>query len=293
MHPKQSSLLVWLFGGALAFSLSATAVIAARYVGDGSRQAIVLFDHLPWLLALISAVALIAAALVRRPGDQIEGDRVLRHDGVARLTHWTTAFGCLVLLYTGIKLGFLFVPRSTLDAGETAVMFNLHFVGALFFLFGTLMWLANQFVDRRRARGHLPDESLIEETRKSVVHYLHMAGLSKEHIEAPKYHQSGRLAGLVIIATTAVIILSGFGKLLARGLELSPAITQAINLSHDYATLLMLMLIPVHALLAGLAPWAWKALKSMFTGYVSVDYAKREHAIWYRELKAKQQEKAS
>ncbi|ABV85587.1 cytochrome b/b6 domain-containing protein [Shewanella pealeana] len=293
MAKQSNNLLGWLLGAGVAFILCAISVAVSSYHGEQGRETVMLFDSLAYLPILVFAVSLFTASKLHRPGDRIEGDKVLRHDGIARLTHWTAAFGCLLLLITGIALGFLFIPRFVVDATATAMMFNLHFVGALFFVFGCGLWASNQLVEPRRFSTHLPDESLWIELKKSVLHYTHMLGMTKTHVEAPKYHHSGRLAGLVIMASSFVVILSGFGKLLARGLDLNPSIAELINLSHGWSALALLLLIPVHALLGGVAPWAWNTLKAMVTGYVSRDYAQKEHAIWFRELEEKQRHQES
>ncbi len=288
MEKQSSSLLGWLTAGIITLLLIAIAVTTSTYVGDSGKHTYLLFDKLAWVPFLIAATAALAAVLIRRPGDKIIGDKVLRHDGVARLTHWSAAAGCMILLYSGVTLGFLFVPRFAEDAQEVAMMFNLHFVGALLFVFGCILWISNQFVDSKRRKTHLPDDSIPTEIRHSIVHYLHLAGLTKEHVEAPKYHHSGRLAGLVIIITAAAMIISGFIKVFARIIDIAPTIMEAANLIHGAATLVFLLLIPVHAFLGGLAPWAWYTLRGMVTGYITKDEAKKHHKIWYRELTRKE-----
>lgn len=290
MSNRTRNLFGWLLGSGIALLLCVIAIVASQYSGNGSTDVSLFFDELAYFPLIILGAGWLVAAKIRRTPDRIEGEQVLRHDGVARVTHWTAAFGCILLLITGIGLGFLFVPRLVSDASATAILFNLHFVGALFFVFGCGLWAANQFNNPTRFKTHLPDEDLATEVKKSVLHYTHMLGLTKTHVDAPKYHHSGRLAGLVIMVTTTVVVLSGFGKLLVRGVDLGPAIAQAFNLTHDIATLVMLMLIPVHALLGGVAPWAWNTLRGMFTGYVSRDYAKQHHSLWYQQLEAKRAE---
>jgi formate dehydrogenase subunit gamma len=39
-----------------------------------------------------------------------------------------------------------------------------------------------------------------------------------------------------------------------------------------------------HVLFAAILPMGWPMLRSMFTGYVPLEYAKSEHAGWYRRL---------
>ncbi|WP_417348585.1 cytochrome b/b6 domain-containing protein [Ferrimonas sp.] len=287
MEPK--NLFGWLLAGGIVLLLCAIAVAVSSYGGSQGSDAPLFFDSLSYFLLFVVACALICSAKLSRPGDRIKGNRVLRHDGVARLTHWTTAMGCLILLATGVGLGFLEFPRLVVSADDTALMFNLHYIGALYFLFGCSLWAANQLVDPDRLRSHLPDEPLWVEIKKSVLHYAHMMGLTPTAVPAPKYHHSGRLAGLVIIGASFVVIVSGGGKIVARGLELDLLIIKVVNLGHDWAALLLLLLIPIHAFLGGIAPWAWNTLSGMVTGYVSADYARHHHGLWFRQLEQKQQ----
>ncbi|SDI80523.1 formate dehydrogenase subunit gamma [Ferrimonas sediminum] len=293
MNNQSNNFLGWLLGFGIALLLCAIAIVVSSYRGEQGSNAILFFDSLSYFLLFVTAGGVFCSAKLRRTGDRLEQDRVLRHDGVARLTHWTSAFGCVLLLVTGVVLGFLWFPRLVTSAGATALMFNLHFIGALYFLFGCSLWACNQLVDTHRLRSHLPDESLWIEVKKSFLHYTHMLGLTPNHIPAPKYHHSGRLAGLVIIVTSLVVIVSGFGKLVARGVDLDPVIIEMISFGHGWAALVMLLLIPVHALLGGVAPWAWNTLVGMVTGYVSRDYARQHHSLWFRELEQKQQQQES
>lgn len=285
---RDKSIIGYVAGATLALILCAVAVAASKYQGGPSRGSLLLFDYLGLLPVLAAFTGLFFSSVVDRPGDRIEGNKVLKHDGVARITHWTTAFGCVLLIVTGVLLGFLFVPRMVTGAEATAMLFNLHFVGALFFMFGCSFWVGNQIADLKRARQHLPDEPIGVEVKKAITHYLHTFGLSKKHVEGPKYHHSGRLAGLVIIASSVGIVVTGLGKLSARAFDLSPWLAKAFNLGHDYLTLIFIVLIPMHAFLGALAPWAWKNGKAMITGYLPVDYARKEHSLWFKELQEKE-----
>jgi formate dehydrogenase subunit gamma len=55
------------------------------------------------------------------------------------------------------------------------------------------------------------------------------------------------------------------------------------TLVHDIAALGMLVFFLAHVVVV-LLPMSWPMLRSMFTGYITVEHAKAEHAGWYRRL---------
>jgi formate dehydrogenase subunit gamma len=46
----------------------------------------------------------------------------------------------------------------------------------------------------------------------------------------------------------------------------------------------MLLFFLAHVLFGAILPMSWPVLKSMFTGYITVEQAQKEHAGWYRRL---------
>jgi cytochrome b subunit of formate dehydrogenase len=78
--------------------------------------------------------------------------------------------------------------------------------------------------------------------------------------------------------------LTGFVKLSARIWDLPEWLRAAANWTHDWFTIILVILLVFHIILAAVVPWAWPLLRSMIDGYISVDFVKSHHPGWYREL---------
>jgi formate dehydrogenase subunit gamma len=135
-----------------------------------------------WVGLLLAAfLGLLMAGFTRRQQPKIIGDKVLRHDNAAILEHWTHAVGTLVLIVSGSAIGFLFVPNMV-STTVTNAMLNVHYVGALYFLFGTFYYLGNSLYARDRVKEHLPTRNAIKYT---IQHYGHLLGLKKKFPTLP------------------------------------------------------------------------------------------------------------
>jgi len=262
--------LVFALGAAYAWKLAAT---------DGSE---LLFDSAWWLVFAAPLAGIFAAGLTRRTDPRIEGDKVLRHDGAAILEHWTHGIGTMMLLISGIALGFLFVPRLVSRGEAVWGMMNLHFVFVVMFLFGTFYYGANTLLAGHRFKEHLPTKNFWDYTKN---HYGHILGIKGTHMPPEdKYFESEKVAYLLALASTVLIIVTGLLKALAHVVSLSAGLMGAATLVHDIATIAMLAFFLAHVFFAAILPIGWPVLGSMFTGYVTEEQAKKEHAGWYKRL---------
>jgi len=243
-----------------------------------------LFDSATWLVWLAPFLGVLAAGFTRRKDPVIEGDRVLRHDQAARLEHWTHGIGTAVLLVSGIMLGIFFVPALVAGGTPLWTVMNVHFVAVVLFLFGTFYYAANTFMAQNRFREHLPTKDAIEYTKR---HYGLLLGMKKFTMPPErKYFESEKMAYLLALASTVVIILTGLVKVLAHAVNLPPAVMAVATPTHDAATVAMLAFFLAHVFFAAILPASWPMLRSMFTGYVTLDHAKAEHAGWLLEIEA-------
>lgn len=258
--------------------------------GKAGIQMNLLFDRLGWIIPVFGFLGLILGGFQKRVDPFIRGQRVFRHDGAARLSHWTHAVGCALLLASGLDLGFFFFPPQVINPAATARMFDLHFSGALLFVFGGVYWLANTIVSPWRFREHMPDQGSLKE---GILHYAHIFGLSKTRVRPAKYNGSERLAFVPLVLFAALLSLTGLVKLAARSFTLPGGLMASMTWLHDLCALIMLVLFVFHVLLAAVVPWSWPLLQSMFSGWVSRDFALDHHAAWYDELKKNTAEKQS
>jgi len=248
----------------------------------GTDGAELLFDSAWWLVLAAPFAGLLAAGLTRRTDPRIEGDHKLRHDSAAILEHWTHGVGTLFLLASGIALGFLFVPRLVASGTPVWAMMNIHFVFVVMFLFGTFYYAANTALAWKRFAEHLPTANAIEFTRQ---HYGHLLGIKKYSMPPEdKYFESEKMAYILALVATVTIIATGLLKALAHVVSLPAGLMGAATLVHDIATIAMLAFFLAHVFFAAILPMSWPVLRSMFTGYVSVEQAKKEHAGWYKRL---------
>jgi cytochrome b subunit of formate dehydrogenase len=272
-------------GAYLAFVLSRLYLFRQGFAGSYTYH--LLFKSAPWaVLAAAALGAFYGASVENREEPELKNGRVLRHDEVAFLEHWTHASSTVLLLGTGIVLGFLFFPRLVPNAQTIGFVMNLHFVGVLVFLFGIGYYLANAWVNGG-LKEHLPEPG---DLRAAVADYLAKLGVGKAPAEG-KYLASERLSYVGWIVGVAGIILTGAVKVSAHVWSLPGALMGAMSWLHDAFALLMLAMLAVHVVASSVVPWSWPLLKSMLTGYVSEEYVREHHVRWFEELRRGGREK--
>ncbi|MHB8805868.1 MAG: cytochrome b/b6 domain-containing protein [Coriobacteriia bacterium] len=241
-----------------------------------------LFDSATWLIWFAPFAGVLAAGLSKRRDPAVEGDRVFRHDVPARVTHWTHGIGTMMLLISGIALGLFFTPALVERAQGVWTWMNVHFVFVVMFLFGTFYYGVNTLLAAHRFREHLPTSNAIDYTKR---HYGLLLGFKKLTFPPEaKYFESEKMAYLLALASTVVIILTGLVKVAAHALDMPAGLMGVITPLHDIATVAMLAFFLAHVFFAAVLPMSWPVLRSMFTGYVSLEHAKHEHAGWLEEL---------
>ncbi len=241
-----------------------------------------LFDSATWLVWLAPFVGVLAAGLTKRRDPVVEGDRVLRHDKAAILEHWTHGIGTAVLLVSGIALGVWFLPALVGSGEPVWTMMDVHFGAVVVFLFGTFYYGTNTLLAKKRFREHLPTKDAIEYTKR---HYGLLLGMKKFTMPPErKYFESEKMAYILALASTSVIILTGLIKVAAHAIDLPAGLLAVATPAHDIATVAMLAFFLAHVFFAAVLPMSWPVLISMFTGYVSLEHAKHEHRGWLEEL---------
>jgi formate dehydrogenase subunit gamma len=257
------------------------AAVTIDIQGTAGHHTAFLFDNLWWVIFIAAFFGILLGSLWKRVDPFINGQQVLRHDGAARISHWTHAAGCTLLLGSGVALGFSVIPRLVSAPAGAAQMMNIHFYGAVLFVFGGFFWLSNTILSPWQFSEHMPGKgSLIE----GITHYAHIFGLTKKTVRPAKYDGSERLAFVPIVLFAILLILSGFIKLAPRFIDVPTSLLSFMSWLHDMSALMMLVLFFFHVLLAAVVPWSWPLLKSMFNGWVPTDFAKSHHPVWYEQL---------
>ena len=250
--------------------------------GDAGHSSLFLFDQYWWVIFMVIFLALLFSAFTHRKKSRQIGDKILRHDMAARISHWFNASGIFVLLYSGFMLGFLTFPRQVSGTSDIAFIFNIHFLGAILFLFGAVYWVGNTFLAPKRLQEHSPYQGSLKD---AILHYLNMAGLTKKHARPTgKYEASERLAFIPLTLLALFMGVTGLIKLSAHVWNVSTGLLLFATWTHDISTIILVVLLVFHILLAAVVPWAWPLLRSMIDGYISVDFAREHHLGWVKEL---------
>ena len=248
------------------------------------------FDSATWLVWFAPFAGVLAAGLSRRRDPVIEGDRVLRHDVPARITHWAHGIGTTMLLVSGIALGLFFTPALVGSGQPVWTWMNVHFAFVVMFLFGTFYYGANTLMARERFAEHLPTRNAVDYTKR---HYGLLLGMKKFTFPPEaKYFESEKMAYILALGATSLIILTGLLKVAAHAIDVPGWVMGIATPVHDIATVAMLAFFLAHVFFAAILPMSWPVLRSMFTGYVSLEHARHEHAGWIAELEGRDPEDA-
>lgn len=263
-------------------------VLEQRTRGRGVAMADTLwFDSAAWAVWLAPFCGLLAAGLSRRKDPVIEGDKVLRHDLPARITHWAHGVGTTMLLVSGIALGLFFTPTLASGSEQVRTWMNVHFVFVVLFLFGTFYYAGNAWLAPKRFKEHLPTKNAVEYTKR---HYGRMLGI-KEYAYPPekKYFESERMAYLLAVGSAGLIILTGLIKVTAHAINVPGWVMAIVTPLHDIATVAMALFFIAHIIAGSILPASWPLLRSMFTGYVDVDYVKEAHPGWLADIETSEE----
>ncbi|MHB1339541.1 MAG: cytochrome b/b6 domain-containing protein [Bellilinea sp.] len=191
----------------------------------------------------------------------------------------------MFLLISGIALGLFFTPTLVGSGQPVWTWMNVHFAFVVMFLFGTFYYGANTLMAPKRFREHLPTKNAIDYTKR---HYGLLLGFKKLTMPPEaKYFESEKMAYVLALASTGVIILTGLLKVAAHAIDVPAGLMAIATPVHDIATVAMLAFFLAHVFFAAVLPMSWPVLRSMFTGYVSLEHAKHEHAGWLAEIQGR------
>ena len=263
------------------------ALLIAGIVGAivATNMGQLLFNTLWPVLILAPFLGLLVAGRTKRHEAYIDGDRVLRHDGAARLEHWTHGLSAFALIVTGALLGVWFMKSAVSGGKPTWLAMNLHFVAAWFFLFGTFFYVANTIISSWRLKEHLPTKNVV---KFSVQHYGHLLG-SKKYSMPPedKFYESEKLAYLVAVFSAVLLVITGIIKVLAHAILGMPAgLMHVVLITHDVAAILITLFLIAHVFFGVIIPSAWPGLHSMLSGWLTVNEAREGYPGWFERVVA-------
>ncbi len=240
----------------------------------------VLFDSvLLWAVpaAVVLGLILGVTRAKRKVREKIENGEVIRHGAGAFLEHWGTALGIIMLIASGVLLGFLFIPSRVNFLDDAVWMLNLHFVGIVVTLFAGSLFAADFLASRKYS-------SLLPNLRDISGGFFGKYLLRRKWTAETKYLSSQKAAFLAWAVLGVLILATGAIKLAWRVWPIQADVLGWATVIHDWVSLLIILMLVVHVLMVLLLPAHRKMLKSWITGKVPEEYVKEEHPIWYEEL---------
>lgn len=208
-----------------------------------------------------------------------------RHRAGLRVLHWWNALSWVLLGMTGVGLmsavtfslaGPSFPRWISGLAGGTAALLRLHVLWGLAWaativpLF--LLW-------KHGPRGVLEEIRFgRDELRWLLLKPLAMAGLRAQPLPPQdKYNAGQKLFAIFVLVATTTIIASGLVMTFHLG---PPRLVAAAIATHGLSIALVLVGLAVHVTMAAVIAEERPALRSMFTGRIDAEHARRHSPKW-------------
>lgn len=227
------------------------------------------------------------------PSDTTPSDdttELLKHPLPQRLVHWFNAACFLFLWLTGIALitsqGYRLAPEFYTDAmlalfGGPVNLLNAHiYVGIVWFVIVVLTFLIDPY---GLALRFLRDLRFTQ----NDFQWFALRGKSEldESVELPPqgaYNAGQKAFGWTVVLGIPVISLTGLLMFIGTG---GGPVSQWMVLLHLLAVGVVIAFFIVHFTMAALLKEERPALRSMFKGAVTEDYAEHHHTEWYEKVK--------
>lgn len=269
-----------IFGAGTIWSIDASKLYVFQAGGSSSLTYNLLFSSAALLipLAILSGI-FFGASDANHASNKVVNGKIERHNVQMFFQHWTHAIGCVTLIITGIALGTLFIPRTIQNVESIGFAMNMHFIGVCFFLFGISYYVTKEAL-LGELKHMLPHKG---DLTGFIGHYKAMI-LRKPMPPEEKFLCAERVVfPLWIIGVSGIVISGGF-KVAAHVWSLPDALMGAMSFLHGVFTIYMTLMLAGHVFAGALLPASWPLIRSLVTGYVTEDYAKHHHELWWKEI---------
>lgn len=214
-----------------------------------------------------------------------EKNLIFRHSAIELFEHWAIAISGLILLITGIfelpvakRYYIITVPGLGWSADFITSLY-LHYAAAFVFTATAIFHVV--YHGLLGEKGLLPHKGDI---RQSLAVMKSFIGLGQEP-PLHKYLPEQRLAYAGMFFIILMLIASGLVKTYKN--IYAPDMPHAVLLwatwIHNVFFILFLLSFFAHMAALALRP-NWPLCRGIFTGKVSLDYAKHRHSLWMDEL---------
>lgn len=234
----------------------------------------------------------------------MKDQKIQRHAKSAIFMHWFNAVCWILLLLTGFGMivnqklqpfgmGWPSLTQAIFGDGER--QFMLHWIvgtiWAVAFLVYGLFWMRPVTIPfLKEIFSFSIKRDLLWLVKKGIQMTLGNRGLEKLGFDLTLPDQGYYNAGQKLFAIPAVlggivITATGVTMILSKTMLNHSALVRWAMLIHFVTVGIVFASLFVHVFMAALARGEWPALKSMFTGYVSSDYARHHHKDWYDKVR--------
>src|SRR3990172_4549477 len=226
------------------------------------------------------------------PGFPAHGAReVVRFGATERIFHWAFAIPLLGLLLSGLPLSFP-VLRSWINGYSTEIGLRLHLVCSAAWVLSPVLVL--MLGDRGALARVSSDLFVIVRQEWSWLRQLPrwLAGLPCEMRGVGRVNAGQKLNALFVAMTSALFLVTGVilwivwqsPLFVSTGGSGSSAIIGWSRLLHYLLTVLMLVPLLGHIVMATVHPRTKESLRGMLFGVVDADWARAHHPVWYSEI---------
>ena len=217
---------------------------------------------------------------------------VVRHSLLERVEHWTIALSGLVLLLTGLfelpiaRRYFITELPGLGWSGDYITSLKIHYAASIVFIAAGVFHLV--YHGLLRHDGMMPQKGDI---RASVEVIRSFFGKGEEP-PFDKYLPEQRLAYAGMAFIIGLLILSGLVKTWKNLFDpqLSPPLVMIATWVHNTAFILFILAFVAHLGALILKPNR-PLVRSIFTGSVRLDYARKRHPLWVQRLERKRPER--
>mgnify|MGYP000515272413 CR=1 FL=1 len=276
-RPLTAGAIVVAVLGSYVLAQSAAQLTLWQAYGSGSYTYDVLFERLAWLLPGAVAIGLLFGGFRARGADtrpETRSGKVKRHRAWGWfLEHWTLATGMVVLLASGIWLGFLFVPQQATGPEGLGLALNVHWAGAAILLFAIAYHLGGLVMGIHWEL--VPSGSDFRAAIRDVGHYV---GLF-EQPPAGKYKPIQRVSYLAWAGIILALVISGLVKAVDYVGSVGGGLKSSMTLVHEVFALLAVLMLVGHVGIVFI-PSHLQLLRSQITGWIPRSYVRKHHPEW-------------
>ncbi len=214
-----------------------------------------------------------------------ERGSVKRHGMIELIEHWAIALSGVILVLTGMfqlpvaKRYFITDLPGMGWAGDFTLTLQLHYGASVVFIAAALFHVV--YHGFLRHTGMIPRRGDVTASAEVIKSFLGKGEEPPFH----KYLPEQRLAYIGMVVIIAALIISGLIKVYKNiyAPDMSYAVVWGATMVHNVSFMLFVLAVIAHIAALIIKPNR-PMLRGIFTGTVSLVYAKRRHPLWIAEI---------